>query len=280
MLYKLIKNDAKLDETTEQLVDTQAELEELENLKAQLDLDLQEYIGKNEKLDSVIIVNDAKIQEQAKKIKNLLQKEGVSMAELNRARSELNKLREQMNSLTAEIDSLSRKNQYLQDEVYIQQKQLEKKDTLLKQREEENRDLSEKVKVGERIYLNSLMATAMREALIGDFKPTDRLSKLEKIEVKFVLGNNELATKGEKTLYFKVQTPNKSTMVDPKSGSGTFSYQGGESSYTVKKSVNFQNGNEKGTVSIPRMEGMTAGEYTIIVYSETHEMGRIKFELR
>jgi len=280
MLYKLITNDRKLQSTEQELVDVRSDLADIEKLKADLEEDLTFYKGQNEKMDSVITLRDAEIQSKVKEIKALLQKEGVSKAELNRARSEISKLRGEIDRLTVEIDSLSKVNQYLKDENYIQLKQIEAKDTRIKEVEDENKGLNEQVKVGERIFLKSLTATPLRGALIGDFKPTDKLSRLEKIEISYTLANNDLAIKSEKILYFKIQTPNKSTLVDPKSGSGTFNYQGGESAYTLKKSVDFQNSNETGTVAINKVEGMSAGEYTVIVYSDTHEMGRIKFELR
>ncbi|MBR9859242.1 hypothetical protein GYB22_00525 [bacterium] len=280
MLYKLISNDRELEQTQTELVSTQEELAEIEQLKLDLEDELEIYKGQNEKMDSVISVRDAEIQAKVAEIKRLLQKDGVTKAELNRARSEIASLRSEVQALTMEIDSLSKENQYLKDENYIQLKQLEAKDKKIQQIDSVNTDLSKQVKVGERIFLKSLTATPLRSALIGDYKATDKLSRLERIEISFTLANNDLATKGEKVLYFKIQTPNKSTLVDPAAGSGNFNYQGGESTYTLKKSVDFQNTNESGTVSFDKVEGMTPGEYSVTVYSETHEMGNIKFELR
>ena len=280
MLYKLIKNEGQLKETEQELVDTQDELQELDELKAELEMELAEYKGANASLDSIISVRDAEIANKVKELQRLLQKDGVTRSELKRAQSEISKLRDEINSMTMEIDSLSRENQYLKDENYIQKRQLEAKDTLIADFEDKNAQLSDKVKVGERIHLKSLSATPLREALIGDFKETDKLNKLEKIEISFVLANNDLAPKGEKTFYFKVQTPNKSTLVDPSAGSGTFNYQEGESTYTIKKTINFQNSNEKAVVTVNKIEGMTEGEYVVIMYSEDHEMGRITFVLR
>ncbi len=63
-------------------------------------------------------------------------------------------------------------------------------------------------------------------------------------------------------------------------GSGTFNFDGGERLYTLKKAVNFQNGNEKGSFSIPKTDGMTAGKYVVNVFSEEHKMGTSEFTLR
>jgi hypothetical protein len=77
-----------------------------------------------------------------------------------------------------------------------------------------------------------------------------------------------------------VITPNKSTLHNNAAGSGTFNFDGGDRMYTVKKVVNFQNSNERGSFSIPKTEGMTAGKYIVNVFSEEHKMGSAEFTLK
>jgi hypothetical protein len=160
------------------------------------------------------------------------------------------------------------------------QKQIEAEREINQQIRSENTELVKQVEVGSRIFLKSLIAAPMRNALVGGLKTTDKLSKLEKIEVSCTLGNNDLVEKGGKTLYFQVVTPNKSTLHSDNNSSGTFNFDGGDRMYTVKKSVNFQNKNETVTFSIPKTEGMTEGNYTVNVYSQNHKMGSTQFTLR
>ncbi|MFY0644751.1 MAG: hypothetical protein JXR19_09830 [Bacteroidia bacterium] len=280
LIYNLVTNNKKLSLTKNELVNTQTELATIEDLKEQLEEDLDFYKGENASLDSVITLREAEIQKQVAKIKTLLSKEGVTAAELQRARSEITRLRADMERLTFEVDSLSQENQYLKDENYIMQKQVEAGQQRIQEVEAENTDLSSQVAIGKRIFLKSLEVTPMKKALGGKLKPTDKLKRVVQVDINLVLGSNDLAEKGEKTLYFKLQTPNKSTLVDESLGAGTFSYQGGESMYTLKKVVNFQNKNESALVIIPANESMTAGEYTLKVFSDTHEMASTKFILR
>ena len=50
--------------------------------------------------------------------------------------------------------------------------------------------------------------------------------------------------------------------------------------YTIKKVVNFQNKNESVQFSIPKIEGMTEGTYTVHVYSDSNKMESTTFTLR
>ena len=280
LIYNLVTNNKKLSLTKADLVNTQTELATVEDLKEQLEEDLAFYKGENESLDSLITLRESEIQKKVKEIERLLKKDGVTTSELQRARREIQDLRSQMAALTNEVDSLSKENQYLKDENYIMQKQVEAGQEKIAEIEAENTDLTQQVAVGKRIFLKSLDVTPMKKALGGKLKPTDKLKRVVQIDINLILGNNDLAAKGEKTLYFKLITPNQSTLVDESMGAGTFSYQGGESMYTLKKVMNFQNKNESALVVIPRNESMTAGEYTLKVFSDTHEMASTRFVLQ
>jgi peptidoglycan hydrolase CwlO-like protein len=280
LIYNLVTKNNKLTLTQEELVSTQTELADVQELKADLEAELDEYKGKNASMDSVITLREAELAKKIAEIETLLKKSNVTSAELARARRDIQRFKAEKEALLAEVDSLSTQVKYLQDENYVMQIQIEKGEAKIAEMEEQNTDLTSQVAVGKRIFLKKLEVSPMRDAIFGDMKETDKLKKIERIDVAFELANNDLADKGEKTLYFKLITPNKSTLVDPDNGSGTFNFQGGESMYTLKKVVNFQNKNEAGVVSIPKSESMTEGEYTLKVFSDTHEMSSTKFVLR
>ena len=280
LIYKLVTKNKQLETTTTELQSTEAELAEVESLKADLEIELDKYKGQNASLDSVISVRDAEIQSKVRQLKNMLSKGNLSKADLEKAKSEIAGLRSKVDQLTAEIEELSKENQYLKDENYVMQKQVEAEKEKVAIVEEQNSELNKQVKVGSRLFLKSLVVKPMRDAVFGDFKPTDKLNKVDKLEITYSLANNDLAESGERMMYFQVITPNKSTLTNEKSGSGTFNYDGGERVYTVKKSVNFQNKNESGMFSIPKTDAFTTGKYTVNVYIETHRMGTFDFTLR
>lgn len=280
LIYNLVNKDKELKTTQTELVDTETELEELKVVEEELRANLETKMGQNAELDSIITVRNDELQSKVTRIRTLLNSRNITNAELEKAKGDIVGLKAQIAEMTLEIETLSKENQDLKDENYVIQKQVEAEREKLAGMAEVNTRLAKQVAVGSRIFLKNLNVYAMRDAVFGDFKTTDKLSKLDKIDVTYTLANNDLAKKGEKMLYFQVVTPSKSTLHNNKSGSGTFSFDGGERLYTVKKVVNFQNKNEKGSLSIPKTEGMKAGKYVVNVYSDNHKMGTSEFTLK
>jgi myosin heavy subunit len=279
-IYQLFNKSNELKTTTIELQSTEAELAQVNELKAELETELEKYIGQNAKLDSVISVRDAEIQQKVRRIQQMLQSGNVTKSELAKAKGEIDKLRSQVDLLTKEIEELSKENQYLKDENYVMQKKIEAEQEKVSEMEGVIRERDQQVAVGSRIFLKSLKATPLRDALVGDkFKSTDKLSRMDKLEVSYTLGNNDLAKEGERTLYFQIVTPNKSVLVSGNAG-GTLNTDGGERLYTLKKVVNFRNSNESGSFSIPKSESMQEGKYTVTVYGDDHIMGTTTFNLR
>lgn len=280
LIYQLVSKNNQLQNTQTELVDTTQELEDLKVIEDELRINLELKSGQNAKLDSVIQVRNQEIQKKVAQIRGLLSKGRVTQAELANVTKEMASFKEEVEKLKAEVEELSKQNQYLKDENYVMQKQIEAEREINQQIRSENTELVRQVEVGSRIFLKSLIAAPMRDGLVGGLKTTDKLSKLEKIEVSCTLGNNDLVANGNKTLFFQVVTPNKSTLHNDNNSSGTFNFDGGDRMYTVKKSVNFQNKNETISFSIPKTDGMTEGTYTVNVYSQNHKMGSAEFTLR
>lgn len=277
LIYNLVTENEEL---KTELVDTQQELQTLDQLKQELELDLTDYKGKNAALDSVITERDAEITRRITELETILKQKNLTQQQYRLAKSKIADLEKEKNALTEEIERLSKENKYLQDENYVMQKQIEAERKKVSEMEGVITERNKEVAIGKRIFFKELSVKPLRSAVFGEYKVTDKLSRLEKIEVSFVLGNNDLADKGEKMLYVQVITPNKSTLTNSEMGSGTFNYEGGDRLFTAKKVVNFQNANEKGSLSIPKTEGMVEGRYVVNIYSDSHKMETQEFTLR
>lgn len=280
LIYQLVTKNNKLKTTETELVDTTAELEELKEVEEELRLNLAAKTGRNAELDSIIQVRDAEIQGKVAQLRKSLSSGKLTKSELAAAKEELSGLKAQIASLEAEIDELSKENQYLKDENYVIQKQVEVEKEKVAEMVVVNTELTKQVEVGSRIFLKGLDVKPMRDAVFGDYKTTDKISKLDKIDITYTLANNDLAEKGEKELYFQVVKPGGAVLVNKDAGSGLGNFNGGKKQYSVKKVVNFQNGNEKGSFAIPKTEGMTEGKYVVNVFSADHKMGTAEFTLR
>ncbi|MFB1003102.1 MAG: hypothetical protein QMC70_03060, partial [Bacteroidia bacterium] len=280
LINQLVTKNNKLKITETELVDTTAELDELKEVEEELRLNLAEKTGKNAELDSIIQVRDAAIQTKVAQLRRSLSSGNLTKAELAKAKEELSGLKAQVVALESEIERLSNENKYLKNEKYALQQQVDREKEKVSEMVVVNTDLAQQVEVGSRIFLKGLDVKPLRDAVFGDFKATDRISKLNKIDITYTLANNDLAEKGEKMLYFQIVKPGGAVLVNKKAGSGIGNFDGGKRQYSVRKVINFQNSNEKGSLSIPKTEGMTQGKYVVNVFSEEHKMGAAEFTLR
>ncbi len=280
LIYQLVTKNEVLKTTEIELVDTTSELEELKKVEEELRLNLATKTGQNAELDSIIEVRDAEIQLKVAQLRRNLSSGKLTSAELAKAKEELTSLKSRVAALEAEIEELSKENQYLKDENYSIQKQVELEKEKVAEMVVVNTELTKQVEVGSRIFLKALDVKPLRDAIFGEYKTTDKLSKLDKIDIAYTLANNDLAEKGEKELFFQVVKPGGAVLVSKDAGSGLGNFDGGKKQYSVKKVVNFKNSNEQGSFSIPKTDGMTAGEYIINVFSRDHKMGSAEFSLR
>ncbi|MDB4160782.1 hypothetical protein N9772_00260 [Bacteroidia bacterium] len=280
LIYQLVNKNNKLKITETELVDTTAELDELKEVEDELRLNLAEKAGKNAELDSIIQVRDAAIQGKVAQLRRSLSSGNLTKAQLAKAKKELSGLKAQVATLESEIERLSNENRYLRDEKYVLQQQVDLEKEKVAEMVVVNTDLAKQVEVGSRIFLKGLEVKPLRDALFGDFKTTDKVSKLNKIDITYTLANNDLADKGEKMLYFQIVKPGGAVLVNKKAGSGIGNFDGGKRQYSVRKVINFQNSNEKGSLSVPKTEGMNQGKYVVNVFSEEHKMGSAEFTLR
>ncbi len=280
LIYQLVTKNNKLKITETELVDTAAELDELKEVEEELRLNLAEKAGKNAKLDSIIQVRDAALKEKVAQIRRSLSSGNLTKAKLAKAKEELSGLKAQVETLKSELEKLSTENRYLRDEKYVLQQQVDREKEKVAEMLVVNTDLAKQVEVGSRIFLKGLDVKPLRDAVFGDFKTTDKISKLDNIDITYTLANNDLAEKGEKMLYFQIVKPGGAVLVNKKAGSGIGNFDGGKKQYSVRKVINFQNSNEKGSLSIPKTEGMNEGKYVVNVFSEKHKMGSAEFILR
>lgn len=281
LIYKLVTNNKKLAVTEEELIDTRQELAEVEQLRLSLESELSELRGQNEFMDSIITTRDAVIQQKMDQIKKLLSKDGVTASDLAKARKEIAALKDERDRFLAEIDRLTQENDNLKFENEEIRDQYEKAEIRGRMLEEDVQEKARQIKIGERLFVKSVKAVATKSKLIGDEeKETTRIKRMDNLEIDVVIANNDLVQHGTQKIYLKVILPNKSPLKIESMGSGTFSYQGGESVYTALKEFKFANQNEKIRWVIPKNSSMTAGTYVVNIYSDSHLMGSTQLILR
>jgi len=140
-------------------------------------------------------------------------------------------------------------------------------------------ELAEKVNAGSKLIANGIVSEGIKEKGSGSFKMTTRASRCTHIRSCFTLGQNKIATKGNKMVYMRIITPGGSILYS--SSSNTLTTQKGKSLiYSDKKSINYQNQEIDICIFYKLTKEIEDGNYIAELWCEGVRIGTNKFVLK
>lgn len=223
--------------------------------------ELNKFKGQNEKMDSLVMEANSKMDEQREKIKELLGKEQNT--------KKLNK------KLTAEIEMVKKlRDQYLEkiDELLVENENLKQdKANLATTIETISKNLEATVNTASVLKSEYVKVKTYKKKSSGKYSETAMAKRTNKMEVCFSVLENKIAKAGEKTIYLKIVEPGGKTMGSRSEGSSTFKVNGSaeEVQFTDMKKIDYTN--EKQDVCMNWEENeriFTPGTYLIEIYSD------------
>lgn len=279
-VFHYFKTDKKLASTEEVLFSTDSAKNEIENILQQTQVELSNYQGKTAQLDSFLQQKDNDLKVYAGRIKQLLSQDRVSKDQLEKALEEIDQLRyykrkyiSQIDSLSGEIVLLNRENVNLRGNI---DKQKRKNEDL----NMEIGGLKTKVAIGAKLNTSNLNVTGIKLRGNGKERETMRVSQIQQIKVSFKIAENFVSDKGAKDIYLKITGPDGTTLYNQISGSGTFKFQGEESLYSSKKTINFTQDAQELSIYWDKGSEYSKGNYKAELYSDGFKIGAADFELK
>lgn len=263
----------------------------------------QEVLSAQRKLDSISVELDAKILQVQQlggqvdslvALKALVEKDKAALASnvsgfsaknydakirnyealLTQKDDEITKLREELGVVTAQ-------NETLNEQVSGLQTDKQALNDSVTTYSAKNKALSEKVTLASALKAEKVTVNAVSEKGKERDGGKYRAKRIDKIKVSFNLAENAVAEQNEKDIYLKVLDPDGAVLSDMATGSGTFTYNGRETIYSSKQTIQFTNSNQPvsifyGRGSLP----MKDGKYVIELYSEGFKIGQSSFTVR
>lgn len=234
-------------------------------------------------LDSLIVsFDDLKIQndsiasslEEANKIMEQLKNERrLNYAKIRQYQKEVGTLRTVMQGYIRQIDSLNTINKKLTKENISYKKEISSAQLRAEMAEERAEELNNKVRVGSVIRARSIGI----EMLNAKKKPVTRVKNAGALRVNFVLGGNELAEPGQKTIYLCLTSPDGYVLSSPDAASFTFETE--QKIYSAKRDLDYQN-DDLGASIYYTGSGFTAGTYHVELYCDGRLIGQTDVALR
>jgi cell division septum initiation protein DivIVA len=242
-------------------------LTELDSLEQEIKM----HMGKNAKLDSLLIEKQAEIE----KIRYTLRTQNADIAEINNYKKQIEILRATADQYIKEnaylkykVDSLKAMNQYQKiklDTMEIENFQKAKKID----------ELNEKVEIGSQLRVSDVKVTAYNKK----GKPITRAKRVEKIEVAGTMLKNILAQPGKRTIFIRITAPGG--VVLTQSSNNQFDYDGKTIMFSEKKEILYNNNDSRFEVYYNAVnDNLEIGIYKIAIFCDGKEVGKSEIELK
>ena len=293
--YQMYINSQLKQDTANQ----KTELIELEKIKTELDQDykaaiegLDELRGDNEELNQLIDSQKLSLQGQKEKINNLI----WSKRELGKARKEMKALKDQAQQYIKELTKLRDDNQFLTssntqlkeekealNQLYAEIAQA--REILIVEKEEiikEKAILSGKVDIAEAIKINYMEVQGYQVKDDGKTKKKNKAKNINMLRTCFLTETNVVAQGGEQEFYIRIIDPVGETITDSNDGVGvvTNKLDSTQVMYTTSGSIDYQNEDTRGCISLSLSEKLTKGIYDVEIYNNGFMVGKGDFKLK
>ncbi len=201
------------------------------------------------------------------------------MSKVYKLEKETETLRSIMKDYIRTIDSLNTANGVLTESLNSTLTDLDQMTESRNTYQSTAEELTEKVNKGSKLTAFGFLSEGIKEKSSGSYKETDRASRCTHIRSCFTLGENAIASAGNKTIYMRIITPGGSVLSS--SSSNTLNTENGLSLlYSDKKVVNYQNKPVDLCIFYELGTDIDKGNYVAEIYCEGVSIGSDTFVLK
>lgn len=257
------------------------ELQELKELAELAELDKEEMENDYERLtiqygEMITQINNdsliAQLTQEQLRTQQLLQElkdvKATDAREITRLKRELATVREVLRSYIRQVDSLNQVNQQLVAENDRVRDELAQQSQANEGLRQQNQNLSEKVDIAAQLDATGITMTPLNKRN----SKAKKMKDCKVIQVAFNIARNVTAANGNRTLYVRIQTPGGAVL-----SGGTFSYEGRQLEYSMKRVVEYAGEEMSVTANWQVGEYLEAGEYRVSIFADGNMIGTKTF---
>lgn len=200
-------------------------------------------------------------------------------AQINRLQGKVEGYRELLLAQDEEIKRLREVNEQLFEENKEQKIEINNLNSTISNINKSNKKLEEQIEVASRLELLEI-------EIIGIFRNGSqkrnqfRNRSLEKLNINFTLGENDLAKIEVKDLYIILEKPNGEVIYDISNGSGSFTFEKREMFFTIKEEVLIDKSEKKLSVEYLINDEFNKGTYLVKLYTDEYKIGSGEFLIK
>ncbi len=214
------------------------------------------------------------------KTKNLLmeieQVKRASYEEITNYRNQVNTLRGIMRNLYNQIDSLNERNKALYAENQAVREQYSEVKGMNEQLSKEKQELEQTVKQAQILEAHNILV----EGLSPNNRESNKVARIQKLQVSFTLSKNNTAPRGAKNLYIRIMRPDQLLLT--KSENDVFLFENLKIPFSATREVNYEGMELPVNIywdnsDLPRL---IPGTYTVDIFADGYNIGTSTFVLR
>jgi gamma-glutamylcyclotransferase (GGCT)/AIG2-like uncharacterized protein YtfP len=253
---------------------------ERDNVKNDL-LDLQKEYAALQTTDKAV---QSELEEKRAQIADLLEQAEKHKDDtyiISRLRKETETLRKIMKHYIVEIDSLNTLNKIIIAEKDKVSADLTAEKNVTSQLSKDKEKLQSTVNLGSILKAENPTAKGIKFKSGGKKEvETTKASRVERIKVSFVLGENKIAKKGVKPVYVRIVTPDGKELCKSADEGNMFKFNGSKGYYAAKQEVNY--GNEEVAVDVfcANPSEFVPGKYLIDISCDDVIIGQTNVTLK
>lgn len=253
---------------------------QLNNEKDAIEAELQSMMAN---YDSIKIDNEELSENlfvAQSKTKNLLmeieQVKRASYEEITSYRNQVNTLRGIMRNLYNQIDSLNERNKALYAENQAVREQYTEVKGMNEQLSKEKQELEQTVKQAQILEAQNISV----EGLSPNNRESNKVARIQKLQVSFTLSKNNTAPRGAKNLYIRIMRPDQLLLT--KSENDVFRFENLKIPFSATREVNYEGMELPVNIfwdnsDLPRL---VPGTYTVDIFADGYNIGTSTFVLR
>ncbi len=262
------------------VIEKQNVIIESDNVKANL-LDLQQQYATLQTNDKTLNEDlDAKRAQIADLLEQAEKHKGDAYI-ISKLKKETETLRKIMQHYVIEIDSLNTMNK-----VIIAEKEKVTSD-LHSEKEKTSKLSKDKEALSNTINLGSILKAENPTVKGVKFRSggkkeieTTKASRVERIKVSFVLGENKIAKKGNRTVFVRITTPDGKELCKSPDEDNMVKFNGGKGFYAAREDVSYSNEDVAVDVFCASPNPFIAGKYLIDIICDDVIVGQSSITLK
>ncbi|MDR2683722.1 MAG: hypothetical protein LBB64_07645 [Dysgonamonadaceae bacterium] len=268
-VYYIVRQNGQIQDLVQQ---SELYKEELEDEYNELSIQYEGYKLQinNDSLIAQLETEQLKVQRLQEELRTV---KATDARRINELKKELETLRAIMRGYVAQIDSLDRLNKQLVQENRTVQEKYQAATQSVSQLTQEKEQLIETVQIASKLDASNITVRGITDKN----KETDRIKKMDQLEIRFTINKNITVQPGEKTVYIRIQKPDDDVLV--KSPGQVFAFENKQIPYSAKRTIEYTGEEMPLTIYWKIEEFLLPGAYRVDIFADGRLIGQKSFKL-